>query len=78
MNKSEFIFEIRMPKQEIDNDSYTQICHVYTRAPHCVYPIELFKKSQFSTKEQQRLAILELKMKLIAEISNAEFTVVYE
>lgn len=77
MNKN-LIFTIEVPRRDPDGDRQTQVFHICAVYPTIMYANVLNSGSSFSTEQQVKLAVLELKTKLIAEIAAAEFTVKYE
>lgn len=72
MSDKTFVFVLEKPSLEPDADLKRQIVHVHAQYPHFAYSIMLSPHENISTAEQLRLALLELKMKLMQEILNAE------
>ncbi len=71
-----FKFRIHMPKKEVASSNSVQHFDVVTTFPHYVWHNLLRSNERFSTPEQIRLAVAELKVRIIQEISNAEFEIV--
>lgn len=69
----EFKFIVRLPRKLIDRDGSEQLFMIYTESPHYVYSVMLKKNASITTEEQYDLAVSKLKLKLIKDISNAEF-----
>ncbi len=70
-----FKFKIKRPRRLIDSAREEQIFHIYAEYPHYMYSVILKPEEKMASLDQHRLAIAELKLRLIQEISNAEFEV---
>jgi hypothetical protein len=72
--KDQFKFIIEKPLRKIDADGKRINVHIHAKYPHLVYPIDVDFWSDIAGHEDRiRLAIAELKVQLIQEISSAEF-----
>ena len=69
----EFKFIIETPKLDPSKDESYQLFKIYAKYPMYVYSCPVNKYSSMTRDEHLRLAISELKVKLIADISSAEF-----
>ncbi len=73
MSTKPFKFVISGVRRNTSNDGGYQMGSIYASYPTFVYHIETVPGINLSTDEQVRLAVSELKVRLIQEISNAEF-----
>ena len=73
MSKKEFKFKIKMPRLLPAANEKEQIFHIHAEYPHYVYSFMLKPTELISEEDQARLAMAELKVRLIQDISNAEF-----
>ncbi len=71
--EKEFIFRIKMPLRHPENDRSSQYFQIVAAYPHYVYSVILKPDERMAEIDQQRLAIAELKVRLIADIAKAEF-----
>jgi hypothetical protein len=72
--KEKFKFVLKWPQEKFEKQNqYTQIATIYVQTPVVAYEIICHGGSRMPDADQQKLAILELKMELIKEISKAEF-----
>lgn len=71
----EFSFQINMPRRELDVDSSYQDFKILAEYPHYVYSVRLKPNEPMAEAEQIKLAISELKIRLIKDIACAEFIV---
>lgn len=69
----EFKFIIYTPKFELDSDEKTVTFAIHATYPTVLYKVSIPKEKKVLDDEYRRLAIAELKIKLIKDISNAEF-----
>lgn len=69
----EFKFLIKMPRLLPAENAKEQIFHVYAEYPHYMYAVKLKTKEEFAEVDQFKLAVAELKVRLIQDISNAKF-----
>ncbi len=70
----EFKFKIEWPQRAVASDERYQLFKIYAAYPHFVYSVIIKPSERISEADQKRLAISELKVKLIQQIANAEFT----
>jgi len=76
MSKSnEFKFIVKAPLLNSSSNGHEQRCAIVAQYHSVYYSIEINPNSNLSTEDQIRLAIAELKVRLIQDISTAEFEV---
>jgi hypothetical protein len=75
--KKEFKFVVEHPKDNVDGSGAMQIVKIMAEYPIYAYACPVGKYNSMSKDEHIRLAIAELKVRLIADISTAEFTFEY-
>jgi hypothetical protein len=73
MTEKPFEFIIRRPIREIDSDKSRQIISICAKYPTFVYACLIDPWEKMAEQSQIKLAVSELKVNLIREISNAEF-----
>jgi len=69
----EFKFIVKMPWRAPECDTRTQVFAIYASYPTMVYSVLLKPNDRMAELDQERLAISELKVRLIQDIANAEF-----
>lgn len=69
----EFKFVIRWTVRDIYNNRSIQTFQISAQFPHFVYSIPIEPGDKMADQDQQRLAIAELKVRLIQGIANARF-----
>ncbi len=70
----EFKFKIEWPMRNVASEGSYQLFKIYAAYPNFVYSVLVKPNDRISDEDQKRLAIAELKVKLIQQIANAEFT----
>lgn len=68
-----FKFRINAPKKQVYNKDWFQICEISTKIPSIYYAVPFSPIDGVTREELIRLAIAELKVRMIQEIANAEF-----
>lgn len=80
-NRKHFKFILEWPKQDVmarGKTGYTQVAKIFAETPVIAFEIVVPAGSRMPDSDQQKLAILELKMQFIKEVAAAEFTSLYK
>lgn len=76
MSEKTFKFQMHWPKRSLDCDEVIQVFTIVAQYPQFAYSIKLDPESSMSDEAHRRLAVSELKVRLIEEIARGEFVLV--